>query len=68
MSPLASTFSSGGTASTQFYVANQSAFIRLAGGEVYVQAGVTNVLGSADPLYVAAPTLFSPVSVFQDPH
>jgi hypothetical protein len=58
----------GGTAanqaSQQVYVATSSAFINnalLGTGDVKVTAGVTCVVGAADPLYECAPQLFQPL-------
>lgn len=66
---MPSAFTAAGTAGLQWFVANASAYFpagAISGQPAFfVQAGVTCVPGTADPLYVAQPAMFTPLSLIQ---
>lgn len=60
----------GGTAATQLFTATDSGWVHagaISANDIFVQAGVTTVAGTADALYKAAPQLFAPHQVDQSP-
>lgn len=57
-----SAFSAAATAAQAYSIATQSAWVRLAGADVFVQAGVT-VETASSTLLQAAPQLFVPLQL-----